>query len=116
MYPDGFNTVEEYVNSPNTRPLNPEASIEEMQELAGIAVSLKSWITVPEAVINFNNSDNFESCMRNLLRYASDSDTVGAISGGVAAAFYKEAVISNPEDMSRLTKIGHTFKEKMQST
>lgn len=115
MYSDGFNTVEEYVNSPSTRPLNPEASIKEIQDLAGIAVSLKPWVTVPEAVINFNSSDNFELCMRNLLRYASDSDTVGAISGGIAAAFYKETSISNPEDMNRLTKIGHTFKEKMQA-
>lgn len=115
MYPNGFRNVEEYIGLPMMTPLNPKASIKEMQDLAGIAVSLKSWITVPEAVVNFNNSDNFESCIRNIMRYASDSDTVGAICGGIAAAFYKNTDLGSEEENDRMSEFGHVFKERMQA-
>ena len=45
-------------------------------------------VAVPEAIINFAYSHDFESCMRNCLGYASDADTVMAISGGITAAYY----------------------------
>ena len=44
--------------------------------------------TVPEAVINFIDSTSYEDCIRNSMRYICDRDTVGAISGGIAAAYY----------------------------
>ena len=45
---------------------------------------------VPLAFINFLFSNNYEECLRNCLQYSSDSDTVMAISGGIASAFYGE--------------------------
>lgn len=53
-------------------------------------VSVRAQETVPEAIINLRYSDSYESCIRNVFRYACDSDTVGAISGGIAAALYPE--------------------------
>jgi ADP-ribosylglycohydrolase len=46
--------------------------------------------SVTEAVINFLESNSFESCLRNSYRYLCDRDTIAAISGPMAAIFYKE--------------------------
>lgn len=50
--------------------------------------SVKTQDTLPEAIIHLKNSDGYESCIRNIFRYICDSDTIGAISGGIAAALY----------------------------
>ena len=52
-------------------------------------------IAVPEAFINFLYSNNFEDCMRNSMRYLCDRDTVAAISGPAAIAFYNNINIDN---------------------
>ena len=60
-------------------------------EISGMYTnSVACEVAVPEAIINFAYSHDFESCVRNCLRYASDADTVMAISGGIAAAYYNE--------------------------
>ena len=48
----------------------------------------KIWETVPEAIIAFLESTNFESAIRNTVWLGGDVDTVGAITGGIAEAFY----------------------------
>lgn len=53
-----------------------------------ITMSSDCATAVPLAWINFYESKNFEECLRNSLRYDTDTDTVMAISGGIAAAFY----------------------------
>lgn len=45
---------------------------------------------VSEAIINFAYTDSYEMCLRSALRYMSDADTVMAISGGIAAAYYNK--------------------------
>lgn len=101
-YSNGFWNIETYQK---TMPLNPDSSIEDIQQLAGIAVSLSSWVTVPEAIVNFMHSTDFDGCMRNILRYASDSDTVGAISGGIAAAYYGNCILKFEEDNEKAEAI-----------
>lgn len=45
-------------------------------------------ITVPEALICFLNSKNFLDCIRTSIWIGGDSDTIAAISGGIAEAYY----------------------------
>lgn len=44
--------------------------------------------TVPEAIIAFLESDNFEDAMRKAVSMGGDSDTLACITGGIAEAFY----------------------------
>jgi len=46
--------------------------------------------TVPEAIIAFLESENYESAIRQAISIGGDSDTVACITGGIAEAFYKE--------------------------
>ena len=54
--------------------------------------------TVPEAIIAFLESTDYESAVRLAISLGGDSDTLGAITGGFAQAFYKEipAAIATP--------------------
>lgn len=44
--------------------------------------------TVPQAIICFLKSDNFESAIRNAVSIGGDSDTLACITGSIAEAFY----------------------------
>lgn len=46
--------------------------------------------TVPEAIIAFMDSWDFESAIRLAVSLGGDSDTLACITGGIAEAFYKE--------------------------
>ena len=45
-------------------------------------------VSVPQAIICFLESTDFEDCMRNCISIGGDSDTIAAIAGGLAEAFY----------------------------
>ena len=75
--------------------VNGYTSLEELQSgikddmvHAVVNNTLHAGETVCEAVINLVNSTSFESCLRNAQTYLCDRDTVGAISGAMAAAYY----------------------------
>jgi len=44
--------------------------------------------TVPEAIISFLDSKNYEDAIRNAISLGGDSDTLACITGGIAEAFY----------------------------
>lgn len=44
--------------------------------------------TVPEAIIAFLEANNFEDAIRNAISLGGDSDTLAAITGSIAGAFY----------------------------
>lgn len=46
--------------------------------------------TVPEAIIAFLDSHDYESAIRNAISLGGDSDTLACITGGIAQAFYRE--------------------------
>ena len=46
--------------------------------------------TVPEAIVAFLDSTDFESAIRLAVSIGGDSDTLTCITGGIAEAFYKE--------------------------
>lgn len=45
-------------------------------------------VTVPQAIVAFLESNDFESAIRLAVSIGGDSDTIGAITGGIAQAFY----------------------------
>lgn len=45
-------------------------------------------ISVPQALECFFESTDFEDCMRNCISIGGDSDTIAAIAGGIAEAYY----------------------------
>lgn len=45
--------------------------------------------SVPEAITAFLESENFEDAIRNAVSLGGDSDTIAAIAGSIAFAFYK---------------------------
>lgn len=72
--------------------------------------------TVPQALEAFFESKNFEDAIRNAISIGGDSDTVAAICGGIAEAYY-----GVPEDLRKkalkflnteLTEILVEFEEK----
>ena len=52
--------------------------------------------TVPEAMVAFFDSTDFESAIRIAVSLGGDSDTLACITGGIAEAFYKEI----PDDIA----------------
>ena len=44
--------------------------------------------TVPQAIMAFLESDSFEDAIRNAISVGGDSDTLAAITGGIAEAYY----------------------------
>jgi ADP-ribosylglycohydrolase len=46
--------------------------------------------TVPEAIIAFLESKDYEDAVRKAISLGGDSDTLACITGGIAQAFYKE--------------------------
>ena len=50
--------------------------------------------SVPQAIVAFLEADSFEDAVRNAISLGGDSDTIGAMAGSMAEAFY-----GIPEDM-----------------
>ena len=57
--------------------------------------------TVPEAIIAFLESTDYENAIRLAVSIGGDSDTIAAITGGIAEAFYKEI----PEDIADFVRV-----------
>lgn len=75
--------------------------------------------SVPEAIIAFLESKDFEDTIRNAISIGGDSDTIACIAGGIAQAFYKKI----PESIEkkaynildkRLIKIIDSFRKKFK--
>jgi type I restriction enzyme M protein len=56
-------------------------------------------VTVPQALVCFLEGEDYEDVIRNCISIGGDSDTIAAIAGGIAEAFY-----GVPEDFVRQTK------------
>lgn len=68
--------------------------------------------TVPEAIIAFLESTDFENAIRLAVSLDGDSDTLAAITGGIAEAYYKEI----PEHITQkvLERLPDEFKDIVQ--
>lgn len=59
---------------------------------------------VPEAIIAFLESKDFEDAVRNAVSLGGDTDTLGAITGSIAEAFYGIPAVLIAECKSRIDK------------
>lgn len=59
--------------------------------------------TVPQAIKAFLESESFEDAVRNAISIGGDSDTLAAITGGIAEAFYGIPVSLREEAILRFT-------------
>ncbi len=55
--------------------------------------------TVPQSLVAFLDSVNYEDAIRLAISLGGDADTMGAITGDIAAAYYKEI----PDDLAKFT-------------
>ena len=63
-------------------------TVEEIRPVYQFDVSCQG--TVPEAIIAFLDSTDYEDAVRKAISLGGDSDTLACIAGGIAQAFYKE--------------------------
>lgn len=63
-------------------------SLDEIRESYQFDVSCQG--SVPQAIVAFLESSNYEDAVRGAVSIGGDSDTIAAITGGIAEAFYKE--------------------------
>jgi ADP-ribosylglycohydrolase len=61
-------------------------SLDELRPAYSFDVSCQG--SVPEAIISFLASEDYEDAIRNAISLGGDSDTMAAIAGGIAEAFY----------------------------
>lgn len=63
-------------------------SLDEIRDTYQFDVSCQG--SVPQAIVSFLESTGYEDTIRNAISIGGDSDTIAAIAGGIAEAFYKE--------------------------
>ena len=63
-------------------------SVDELREVYEYNESCQE--TVPEAIICFLESTDFEDAIRNAISIGGDSDTLACITGSIAEAYYQE--------------------------
>ena len=81
------------------------------------------WVTcegsIPQAIVSFLDGENFEDVIRNAVGIGGDSDTIGAMAGSIAEAYYgvpieleEKALSYLPEDLQGLCSAFETIKKK----
>ena len=86
----------------------------------GYQFDSRSLYSVPPAIEAFFEGDNFESCIRKAISIGGDSDTIAAITGGIAEAYYKEIpghIVSKGKLIldSGLKRVLNQFEEKYKT-
>ncbi len=86
---------------------NLERKINDIREVYVFDESCQG--TVPEAIIAFLESTDFENAIRLAISIGGDSDTIACITGGIALAYYKEL----PSEIAKKTwnLLPEEFKE-----
>ncbi|MBK1986300.1 ADP-ribosylglycohydrolase family protein [Sphaerospermopsis aphanizomenoides BCCUSP55] len=77
-------TIKSYIQ--NTFGYNLEQTLDEIRPTYKLDVSCQG--SVPQAIIAFLESTDFEDAIRNAISIGGDSDTIACITGGIAEAFY----------------------------
>lgn len=106
--------IKEYITAEFGYDLN--RSCEEIRKTYQFEDSCQE--TVPQALIAFLESTDYEDAIRQTISLGGDADTMGAITGAVAAAYYKEmpdylydfAISKIPDDLRNILEV---FEQKM---
>jgi ADP-ribosylglycohydrolase len=62
--------------------------LEEKKELHQYSCGLHSLDSIPPALIVYERSSSFEEAMRNAIGLGGDTDSIGAVTGALAGAYY----------------------------
>ncbi|HEY9873732.1 MAG TPA: ADP-ribosylglycohydrolase family protein [Candidatus Obscuribacterales bacterium] len=106
------NAIKSYIQK--TFGYDLERTIDEIRPNYKFYVSCQG--SVPEAIIAFLESTDYEDAIRNAVSIGGDSDTIACITGGIAHAFYgkvPEAIAQ--EALSRLDDLIHGVTMKFIS-
>ncbi|NES82238.1 MAG: ADP-ribosylglycohydrolase family protein [Moorea sp. SIO2B7] len=76
--------IKSYIET--TFDYNLSQTLAEIRPNYGFDVSCQG--SVPQAIISFLESTDFEDAIRNAISLGGDSDTIACITGGIAQAFY----------------------------
>lgn len=76
-------TIRDYIND-NYYPM--DFTLDSIRDSYGFDVTCQG--TVPQAIMAFLESTSFEDAIRNAVSLGGDSDTIAAITGGIAEAYY----------------------------
>ncbi len=90
-------TIEEIRDYVNKNFYKLDFTLDEIRDDYRFDVSCQG--SVPQAIEAFLESESFEDSIRNAVSIGGDSDTIGAITGGIAEAYY-----GVPEDMTYKAK------------
>lgn len=77
--------IKEYISDKFQYDLN--RTVEEIRPDYKFDISCQG--SVPEAIICFLDSSDYESCIRLSISIGGDTDTIACIAGGIAEAYYK---------------------------
>ncbi len=71
---------------------NLDRSLDQIRPTYGFDVSCQG--SVPESIIAFLESEDYEDTVRKAISLGGDGDTMACIAGGIAQAYYKEVPLS----------------------
>ena len=85
--------------------------------------TLGGWVTcqgsIPQAIVAFLDGEDFEDVIRNAVGIGGDSDTIGAMAGSIAEAYFgvpfeleEKALSYLPDDLKGLCYAFETIKKK----
>ena len=83
LHGDSILKIRDYINA-NYYPMN--FTLDGIRKSYSFDVSCQG--SVPQALMAFFESENFEDAIRNAISIGGDSDTIAAITGSVAEAYY----------------------------
>jgi len=90
--------IKQYIENNFGYDLNE--SLDSIREWYEFDVSCQG--SVPQAIIAFLESNDYEDAIRNAISIGGDSDTIACITGGIAEAYYKEIPRYIIEEVSKL--------------
>lgn len=93
---------------------NLNRTVEEIRP--GYKFDISCQASVPEAIICFLDSSDFENCIRLSISIGGDSDTIACMAGGIAQAFYNSIspeVVTTAKEMlpGEMLSILNEFKQ-----
>jgi ADP-ribosylglycohydrolase len=86
--------IKEYVKEKYYRRID---DIDYQELIANYSVDVTCQGSVPEAIYCFLISESFEDAIRNAISIGGDSDTLAAMTGSIAEAFYHKDAVSSFE-------------------
>jgi len=87
-----------------------ERTVEEIRP--GYEFNESCQATVPEAIVAFLDSDDYESAVRLAISLGGDADTLACITGGIAAAFY--GGVPNEIAVQALAKLDNALRDVVE--